>query len=300
MTTKPTAHISVSKNRVKKGHEVYLKDDTEFEIELYNPTEHVVCARIWINGMELQGGNLVLYPAQRHHLDRYLDEPKKFKFSTYKVSGSQAEIEQAIKNNGLIQVKFYNEIIPVNNVQLNGGTWQMPNSFPPYYPGPGTSPTVPNIWYGDINHTTIGNSGTTITSLSGNVSNTLSFNSAEADLTSCNFFCSTPNETFDLNDLIIEPALNDEFKDDTPIESPKITESGRIEAGSKSDQEFTKVNLSFAFSPCAEYEYVILPMSRKVIEAKEVGSTVYCTGCKLRKRKPQWKFCPKCGTEFEL
>ena len=289
MTTKPTAHISVGKNRVRKGREVYLKNDTEFEIELYNPTDQLVCAKIWINGIQMQGGALVLNPAQRYHLDRYLDEPKKFKFSTYKVSGSQEEIEQAIKNNGLIQVKFYNEIIPVtqgNPIVTQGNPIVNPSPlFPPYnqnliwYGGPTTSPYNS---YCDTNTFT---------------------NNEGHDVVTCNFI--STSSTFDSKDLIIEPNLHNELEDSELINnsntrSADIKESGRIEGGSKSDQSFEYVNKSFAFSPCAEYEYIILPMSRKVIEAKEVGSKIYCTGCKLRKRKPTWKFCPKCGTEFEF
>ena len=45
----PIAHITVQKNRQKKGDKVFLKNGTEFEIELYNPTDKVVLARIWIN-----------------------------------------------------------------------------------------------------------------------------------------------------------------------------------------------------------------------------------------------------------
>jgi len=291
MNNKPQAYISVSKNRAKQGRKVYLKDDTEFEIELYNPTQLVVCAKIWINGQEMQGGSLVLNPAQRFHLDRYLDEPKKFKFSTYDVSGSEEEIKHAIKNNGLIQVKFYNEITPVNYGNPSITITDPFKQNPFWYGGP-TLPPNPYI---------ITCNGTGITNVSNNIN---CLNRSDNNLnvkginTNYSFFSSASE--FGMEDFLVEPVLNDEYKYDTPIESQKIKESGRIEAGSKSEQEFILVNKSFAFSACAEYEYIILPMSQNIIEAKEIGNKVYCTGCTLRKRKPEWKFCPKCSTKFEL
>jgi hypothetical protein len=128
------AHITVGKNRTKKGREVFLKDGVEFEIELYNPTQKPVLAKIKINGSYISTSGVVVKPAQRVYLERYIDEPKKFKFETYNVSGSKEEIEHAIKNNGLIEIEFYNEAEKQNFTLITGngsGMWQSPNSFPP-------------------------------------------------------------------------------------------------------------------------------------------------------------------------
>lgn len=279
---KPTAHIAVGKNRAKQGREVYLDNDTEFEIELYNPTEFVVCAKIWINGIQMEGGALVIKPAQRVFLDRYLNEPKKLKFSTYNVSGSKEEIENAIKKNGLVEVKFYNEIKPVNNTLILGNQSTPCNPWQPDWYQPFTyysDRTVPiNDNFGGHTYTT---------SVAGSMDNSLSFFSQ------------------DLKDINIERRISDgnpppDFGKNKFAKKSKKQETGRIEAGSKSDQTFEYVNMSFAFSPCAEYTYHILPASQKKVEAQEIGGKVYCTGCKLRKRKENWKFCPKCGTEFEF
>ena len=308
MNNKPQAHISVSKNRVRKGREVYLKDDTEFEIELFNPTQSVVCARIWINGHELQGGALVLNPAQRYHLDRYLDQPKKFKFSTYEVSGSKEEIEHAIAKNGLIQVKFYNEIIPVvQNPVITPNPWCNPQPWsgsPIVYGGTPQNPNQYDFYC-----------GTTLTHTGPDLSNCTLINDGSINMdflsssgtTSCNFVSSN----FDMNEYLeMNKELNDQVEEVQKAnkesfgknlkKKTKAKETGRIEAGSQSEQTFEYVNKSFAFSPCAEFEYAILPVSEKVVEANNVGGKVYCTGCKLRKRKPNWEFCPKCGTQFEF
>jgi len=111
----PTARIAVKKNVVKtyevdEEKSVYLKDGTEFEIELFNPTKSVVLAKIKLNGKFINGGGLVLNPGQRVFLERFLEEDKKFKFSTYLVDNKNEIVEQAIKDNGVVEVYFYNEI----------------------------------------------------------------------------------------------------------------------------------------------------------------------------------------------
>ena len=47
-------------------------------------------------------------------MERYLDRAKKFLYETYEVENGNATVEAAIKNNGLIQVKFYKEDINKN------------------------------------------------------------------------------------------------------------------------------------------------------------------------------------------
>jgi hypothetical protein len=132
---KPIAHITVGKNRMKKGHDVFLKNGAEFEIELYNPSQKPVLAKIKINGSYISNTGVVIKPAQRVYLERYIDDAKKFKFETYDVSGSKEEIEHAIKNNGLIQVEFYNELEKFQPFQLiTGNGSDMWKSFPPSFP----------------------------------------------------------------------------------------------------------------------------------------------------------------------
>lgn len=111
----PTAAITVKKSRLKSysinsGNKAYyLEKGQEFEIELYNPTTKRVLAKIEINGVEISQGGLILRPAERVFLDRYLDVAKKFMFDTYEVENTKINIE-AIKDNGDLVVRFYNEI----------------------------------------------------------------------------------------------------------------------------------------------------------------------------------------------
>ena len=126
----PTAKIAVNKNRLKVYNEeqVYLTDRQHFQIELYNPLSTEVLAVIKINNELIGNTGIVLRPAERVFLERYLNNPKKFQFSTYIASGSKTEIENAIINNGQVEVNFFKkeEVInlgaPVFNFYSNTGT----------------------------------------------------------------------------------------------------------------------------------------------------------------------------------
>lgn len=105
----PQSFITKGKQRLKQHIDtVYLNNGDEFEIELYNPTQNKVLAKIELNGESL-GSGIILRPGERVFLERYLNEAKKFLFETYNVDGNNKEVQQAIANNGDVTVKFYNE-----------------------------------------------------------------------------------------------------------------------------------------------------------------------------------------------
>src|SRR5210317_1858925 len=104
----PYAFITLNKQRVKQnGRNVYLKNGQQFELELFNPLNKSVLAKIKLNGNYLSGGGIVVKPGQRIFLERHLDTPKKFKYETYKVNLSSNEVLTAIQNNGDVSVEFY-------------------------------------------------------------------------------------------------------------------------------------------------------------------------------------------------
>lgn len=112
----PTVKVAIKKNvlktyQVDDVETVYLKNKTEFQIELFNPYSEKLKCIIELNGLNISGSGFVLNPGQRVFLDRYLDENRKFKFSTYDVDDTD-EVKDIIKNNGLIKVSFYREHIP--------------------------------------------------------------------------------------------------------------------------------------------------------------------------------------------
>ena len=121
------AKIAVNKSLLKEYNSskysrvVYLNDGDEFQIQLFNSEKHIIAAKIFIDGEELND-MLVLRPGERIWLERYLDRARKFKFSTYEIEDS-AEAKEAASLNGQVKVCFYrvktprkNPIVFVNNV----------------------------------------------------------------------------------------------------------------------------------------------------------------------------------------
>lgn len=122
-TLRPEAFITVKKNRLKlyedKNH--YLKNKSNFEIELFNPTSEKVLAKIWINDKLISAAGLVVMPGQRVYLERFLDTPKKFQFETYEVDDVK-ETEAARAKNGLVKVSFFAEQKVSNPYWISSGT----------------------------------------------------------------------------------------------------------------------------------------------------------------------------------
>ena len=124
---RPEAFITKGKKRIKQfDGQVYLSDGDEYEIELFNPTQEVVLAKIKIDGDYIAGGGIVLRRGERVFLERFLDSPDKFKFSTYVVNGNNSEVQDAIRNNGYVEIEFYNEYKPTNI--WGGNTYTYSNS----------------------------------------------------------------------------------------------------------------------------------------------------------------------------
>lgn len=73
-------------------------------------------------------------------------------------------------------------------------------------------------------------------------------------------------------------------------------ETGRIEMGGKSDQEFSYVNMKFDTWSSVVSEWKILPNSQKPYESKDLK--VYCGECGTKRKKDSHKFCPHCGTKY--
>jgi hypothetical protein len=148
MTTNTSAHIALNRNRLRSYEKsVYLKDGSNFEIELFNGETVNVLAKIWINGHPISNSGLILKPGQRFFLDRFIDTNNKFLFETYKVDAS-IETASAIANNGLIKVEFYKESQLTVPKWSNGMDWTWRPQYP--YFGSGTPYTIP---FGSANAT---------------------------------------------------------------------------------------------------------------------------------------------------
>jgi hypothetical protein len=106
----PSAFITINKNRMKqynlesKSFIIYMKDKTEFELELENPWDTECLVNIELNGKSFESG-LVLKAKEHLFLDRFLESNKKFMFSTYTVEEQHERHE--IKKNGKVSLSFH-------------------------------------------------------------------------------------------------------------------------------------------------------------------------------------------------
>ena len=229
---------------------VYLENGQEFQIQLFNPHKFTIGAEIFINDEKLSN-RIVLKPGERIWLERYLDINKKFKFSTYEVEANDADVQEAIKDNGTIEVKFYKETKgdwtnPVINLTRN--TWWNNTAYPP----------IIDVFY----NTT---------------SNTNTENYYDNSLITSNYCTNCATST----------SLPDKI----------VCETGRVEAGSVSNQEFDTVNIDFEYLPFVTEKIKLLPISQKPYTVNDLHK-IYCKECG-RKLKTNYKFCPYCGSKID-
>lgn len=293
-TVMPSANIAVNKSRLKVYNNVgsmptyYLKKGQEFQIELFNPTQDVILARISLNSKAISQGGLVLKPGERVFLDRYLDVAKKFMFDTYEVSGNNQEVQKAIEHNGDIKVEFYRETKPVvwsNPIWINCGSTV---TYTSPVLGNYNIGTDPQYLKGSI---TTGSASSSSISTSTALYNASTTNaSASLDSVNCSY-------TSDVNlDSLTYDLKRTPINDQVRSKKSKSIETGRVEEGSKSNQEFKYVNKSFEYSPFCTVSYKLLPVSQKVNETQDVNVRRYCTNCG-KKQGSGDKFCANCGTK---
>ena len=74
-------------------------------------------------------------------------------------------------------------------------------------------------------------------------------------------------------------------------------ETGRVEAGSSSNQTFQTVNKLFDYYAFHTAEYKLLPASQKINTAEDINVRRYCTNCGTKSIKTD-KFCSQCGNKL--
>ena len=254
----PSAWVVAPKDRGRKSvkfdtksdtetkGKVYLNDGEEFQIELHNPLTECALADIKLNGNSISKGGLVLRPGERFYLDCFIDDKKKFIFSTYEVENTEDSVESIAKN-GLLEVFFYKESAKsIDRSRLNRVIVE--RHYYPYQTNPywQTTPwyTTPNVYCSNgnniIGQTTFTTSGSNATYTSNSV------NLTNLNLTSGSFDSRT-----------------------TPINSTNI-ETGRVEKGAESSQKFDEVDMDFDNFYISSTVLELLPESRRPIETKEL------------------------------
>ena len=261
--TKPSAWIVTPNDKGRKSiksGKVFLEDKEEFEIELFNPLTVSVLADIKLNGQSISKTGLVVKPGQRIYLDCFIDDKKKFKFSTYEIENS-GEALDATQNNGLLEVFFYKEdVITLDNWQRKFDRIIVEKWYPVYYPSYPVYPYYnrPSIWYG-TNSPTVGGSCVT-TNLNNSIVGTTTTNTYSSNnLINCSY-------TSDVNVPYGGTTVNNLFSNSL--------ETGRVEKGEKSKQKFTEVDIDFEKHYIASTIIQILPESRKPVEVKEIKNKI--------------------------
>jgi hypothetical protein len=271
---KPTAHITKKKSRLKvyNGHIVFLNDKDNFEFEIYNPKQKSVLCKIKLNGEYISTSGVVLRPGQRVFLERFLDSNNKFEFSTYNVKDT-SENRSAIDLNGDVQIEFYDEQEISNNFLISNRTMY----------GSG-------IVYGSRTNDYTPQFGTTISTTGGVGYNTTTttYNTSNAIFTS-SVSSDTFRSKFDTSKTLLSGKPNSLKK------KSKSIETGRIEKGEQSNQNFTNSYEQFYYHTSHTIKFKIQPTSTKNISVEEIRQ--YCTECGT-KTKSNYKFCPSCGNKL--
>lgn len=107
--SKVQAYVSVNKNRLKiyEDNKYYLSNNTNFEIELVNNDDKKYLVEIYLNEHSI--GSIVIGANSHNYLERYIDNDRKFQFSTFEIDNVE-ETEEARERNGSIQIYFYPQI----------------------------------------------------------------------------------------------------------------------------------------------------------------------------------------------
>ena len=281
-TNQNLAKLAISKSLLKEysnseySRIVYMKNNSEFQIQIFNPYTYTIGINITIDNKSL-GQTLVLKPGERIWLERYLNEAKKFLFSTYEVNGENKQVQEAIAKNGEIKLEFFKEReqqvyikTPITYTYFDH--WN-PNQI--LY-----SKSFEPTTYCDkaIGDRSLGLCGT----------NAATFSIETSAATSASYSADTA-------------SLNGLKKNATPINASvkksRSIETGRVERGSYSNQKFQTVNIDFEYWPCRTEIIKILPESQKPIFKNDLVKK-YCPNCGI-KIKDRFKFCPNCGFKLE-
>ena len=250
-SAKPSAWIVTPNDKGRKSiksGKVFLEDKEEFEIEIFNPLTVSVLADIKLNGQSISKTGLVVKPGQRVYLDCFIDDKKKFKFSTYEIENSGEALE-ATQNNGVLEVFFYKEdVITLNNWQRRFDRIIVEKHYP-YNPYPWYNPYTIYGTGGGSTFTTNGSSRIWQSNVLGTITTSNAYYSSNNSYTS----------QVDLPNLNIAGSL-----------STNSIETGRVEKGEKSKQKFTEVDIDFEANYISSTIIQMLPESRKPAEIKQI------------------------------
>jgi hypothetical protein len=252
---------------IKSGN-IYLDNGEEFQIELFNPLKECVLADIRLNGQSISKSGLVIKPGQRVYLDCFIEDKKKFVFQTYEVEMT-GEVEEAIENNGLMEVFFYKEEAQslknwsekLREVVVREYYPIYVDRYPYWYrPFP--------VWYGGCCTTTIGTTlGGGGLSFGGTTTNAIynSSTSNSSNLFNGNITLTGGVSSYSSNSMNLINCCDNSSNGQLNL---NLQETGRVERGQKSSQQFTEVDMDFEKNYIHSIVYQLLPNSKKPIEVE--------------------------------
>jgi hypothetical protein len=282
------AKIAISKNLIKEykssesDRTVYLNDGTEFQIYLKNPFQNHLGIKIYVNNKSI-GNMLVLRPGQSFWLDRFVNENSKFLFSTYQIEDTN-EMRYATSQNGKVKIEFFHE-----REQISFQPCVFTYSGNDYLNGYGnticSSKTklcndVSTCYYSSS--VTTGDAGDNSYHLT--ASGDLNLDSAASTITAS-------SATRSLSKKSIDKQAN------KAVDHNLSLETGRVEKGGRSNQEFETCDIDFEYYPFQTENILILPNSRKQVRTEDVRRK-YCSQCG-KKVSPKDKFCSNCGAKLD-
>jgi hypothetical protein len=166
-----------------------------------------------------------------------------------------SENRSAIDLNGDVKIEFYDEQTIINYPHLSGGNWG--NGWTTINTG---TNNPQHLYYGTTISTT-GGIGTT--------SSSTAYYSSDSTFTSS--------------------------VDMSTLSSKKSIETGRVEKGKESKQNFTNSFENFNSNTSHKINFKILPLNVKNKTTEDIRQ--YCTECGT-KTKTNFKFCPSCGNKL--
>lgn len=283
--TEKLAKLAINKSLLKEYSNssneriIYMNDGTEFQIQVFNPYSYVIGVSFEFNNHNNTSQLLVLRPGERVWLDRFLDNESKLLFSTYQVGASKA-VQEAIKDNGNLCIKFYKE--KENKPQVS-----YVKTYPSY------DWNIKPIETIDVYYNNIGNSYC------------LDANDSNINCASSTNFCSVIDCSLNLGSSVTQASAASTYTSysssasaeskSRSLPKSKSIETGRIEKGSHSNQRFENVYKDFEYWPFKTEYIKILPTSQKQINSNDLQKK-YCHECG-KKLNPKFKFCPSCGAK---
>jgi hypothetical protein len=186
-----------------------------------------------------------------------------------------------VANNGKVEIEFYKEQSLPHWISYK--TYVYPYVYPYPYP----YRRWDSDWYTATPDTLYYSSSGNTADLSGGNSVTISNADSNSNVT---LTAGSSNKSLGKNPCK-EVPLGEPAKCMVPME-----ETGRVEKGSKSKQKFHKTNYDFESYASHTEDFQIFPLSKRAVTIQE-ATREYCTECGKR-RKKNYKFCPKCGQKF--